>query len=170
MKASVLSAAVFLAWCGLAVAEPSQSETNGSFSVIAAVLPMSGEEFDAAWNTSRETSPNFDAKDTLPVGQEVHSVVMFAGATLNEGRAVLKCKTEVLFPDGQSQTVFDGVCFDDLLPGPATVIYLSNSRIGFKIPEVFAGNLLILNHLIEDVNATKSIAVSVSVDVVMGGS
>ena len=148
---------------------PYQYQRGGNLFVSAVILPMDHESFMKIWDTPRTSGFGFDLTDKIDVGHSITAIIMFSGAAEKDGKVRLHCLTDVVFPDGGKQEVFDGLCVDGKLAGPSTDYTLAGNQASFKAPGNLAGQLLVIEQTVTDEISGTTIPLRVSVKIMAPG-
>lgn len=166
----VLFAALFLPLqVNAEEASPSDQKVVGGFQVVALLVAMSSEEFTRLWETPRDQGVLFDLASEVQAGAPVQLAVFFSGAKEVAGEIQLHCKSEFVFPDLSRQVIVDRACKKGKLSGPSTDLYLAG-RAGIDAPTALAGENLVVEHVITDMNAGISVSLRVSIRIIAPGA
>ena len=117
---------------GHALPESDAAKSHEGFS--ASVIITSDRDWQAKWNTPRETVPGFRSTKEVALGGELNILTFLANPLVdpNTDMTDVACDLVVERPDGTlSADEHDQPCFKVKLPGDPKNIYLSNATIKF---------------------------------------
>ena len=141
---------------------------DGDLVGVAALMPLSGAEFLAAWNTERESPDALPQMAVATAGQVVTFALFASGVSRSEGQAALTCHVAFLTREGEGQVVQDGPCMDDAMAGPGDGIrpaYLFD----FRVPQGFAGEIIAIRGQMTDQGNGNTVSMRLAVPVVAAG-
>ena len=91
------------------------------------------QDWEEKWNTPSDTVPQFSEAKSVSIGKKIFVLIFFSNPALSkEGEASVMCNLDVERPNGTHSIQQSGVvCFEGVLKGPQTNLYLSAPVIGF---------------------------------------
>ena len=116
---------------GKAMPETDAMKSSGGFA--ASLLVTSDADWQAKWETPPETTPGFTQADEVHPGGELFLLTFLSNPQLDENRVPkVHCDLRMLRPDGTTSIdERDVPCFTAALPGPPTLLYMTNLHLKF---------------------------------------
>ncbi len=116
---------------GKAVPQTDAMKSRDGFA--ASLLLTSDADWQAKWETPADTTPSFTEASDVQLGGELFVLTFLSNPQLGEdGAAKVHCDVRMLRPDGSSSAEERDVpCFTARLPGPPTLLYMTNLHLKF---------------------------------------
>ncbi|MNB81809.1 hypothetical protein D3C75_286060 [compost metagenome] len=116
---------------GKAVPQTDAMKSRDGFA--ASLLVTSDADWRAKWETPADTTPDFTEASEVQLGGELFVLTFLSNPQLGEdGAAKVHCDVRMLRPDGStSADERDVPCFTARLPGPPTLLYMTNVQLKF---------------------------------------
>jgi hypothetical protein len=116
---------------GRAVANSAAMKSEAGFS--ASLLVTADADWQQKWNTPAQTTPSFKKAEVVRYGEKVTVLIFFANPKVDaQGGVKVRCDIKVTQPGGVVSSNQTGLpCFEGILGGAPTNIYLSQQRLEF---------------------------------------
>ncbi|MGG6343999.1 hypothetical protein ACQ5SA_12210 [Stenotrophomonas indicatrix] len=116
---------------GKAVPQTDTMKSKDGFA--ASLLVTSDADWQAKWETPPETTPGFTEASEVQLGGELFLLIFLSNPQLDEYRVPkVHCDLRMLRPDGSTSVdERDVPCFTAALPGPPTLLYMTNLHLKF---------------------------------------
>jgi len=138
-------------------ARPSDKQSDGQFTGIALVTndPVWYEQFN------RPETPSLAQITSVAVGERGVIATLFSNPTLKNGNAKVECSLSVTQPDGTSQNLPSGICYEGPAR-PANVLYPSLMDIQFEVTATDPVGFVTFNINMKDAYSDKAVTLTVT--------
>lgn len=167
IRSVLLLALLLLPAASMAQATPHATASSGSFTILA--LITADPDWVTEWSRTDGQPPRLVPASTVTVGDVAQLLVMFEGATEQQGRLLVACEISVTMPDGQVHALPESRCFDRPLEGTASASRLLDVDMGLNVEPTDPLGLYRFAIRATDLFGGAAVATEISVEVIDKG-